>query len=518
MELEQHFISFSSKDLAHVNEIVAGLERQGIHCWDYSDRSQRIAGGEAIAKHLRERIENCGLFLPLISSNSTDPELGRYVQLEVEHAVRIGKLDREEIVPIRLTDNASDQRPGALASLKGRMEISFALNDVRAHVNLMHDLCDRLGITYRPPPLAHHRLPFWEKFSEEAATVSHSTHAHRQLMTVLGEFCEHYKQGHLEPACALIEYFIGIWRHALPDQPMFYPWIVKAVCELELGRIDGAEHSFQQAHRARPTDPNAVGGLAHLARIRGDAERALALFTEAFDQAPESNDRMERYNMLVARCDMGMRLSPEEQQFLTHYDTTDLDTNERSRLLGAQAMMQYNEDAFAAALTSFQAMEAAGGKSGVSVLMQSRCLVHMDRVELAAQLLTEGIKTLKGRGTADITALYRELAWRWFQMGRHRNALQVYIEHLCPEGIVAAPELLIDQARMLKAIGDVQGVRACCERALDPEQRTGAKREKRYWMGFANHLLGREQIAAYELTQSGPFARPYDDAEEFLPV
>jgi tetratricopeptide (TPR) repeat protein len=60
----------------------------------------------------------------------------------------------------------------------------------------------------------------------------------------------------------LVSLFIDSCRYHIPRYPVFYPWIVKAVCERHLGLTDAAEKSYLEARRVNPKDENVYGGLA----------------------------------------------------------------------------------------------------------------------------------------------------------------------------------------------------------------------------------------------------------------
>jgi hypothetical protein len=90
------FISFSSKDIPVVREIMGGLQFQNFEFWDYSDELQQISLLEEIKPRLIEEIEKCDYFIALVSKNSTDKKKGSFPHFEVDYAVNTKKLHLEK--------------------------------------------------------------------------------------------------------------------------------------------------------------------------------------------------------------------------------------------------------------------------------------------------------------------------------------------------------------------------------------------------------------------------------------
>lgn len=88
------FISHSSKDKVMADAICAGLEARGIRCWI---APRDIAPGRNYAGQLFKAIENCKVFLVVLTGNSL---LSTHILKEVELAVQSGNA----ILPFRLQD------------------------------------------------------------------------------------------------------------------------------------------------------------------------------------------------------------------------------------------------------------------------------------------------------------------------------------------------------------------------------------------------------------------------------
>ena len=171
------FISFSSKDLGYVREIMSAFRSQNIDFWDYSDMIHEIERGTSIPDRLRAEIDACDYFLPLISSNSVDPDVGRYTYAEVEHALRTGMAGNGKIIPIVLSAIRPGKLLGPYAALEDICREEMDPDNVRSFLHSIARICHSLGVVYTPVIEAHPRLPFWKLFREEVVTFAHSNAA-----------------------------------------------------------------------------------------------------------------------------------------------------------------------------------------------------------------------------------------------------------------------------------------------------------------------------------------------------
>ena len=223
------FISFSSKDLPYVREIMSGLASQEINFWDYSNEIQEIEAGEAITERLKKEIDECDYFIAVISLNSTDSQIGKFTRFELEYAVERNCPEENKIIPVVIRTKEGDipEYKGIYKSLKNIKYEEFELKNVKSYVKMLKGICNQSGHIYIPRIEAHHRLPFWKFFRDEVVELAHSN---AELMSILGEFNEYFKKGNIEKAYFLISFFIDYFKYKLQDKEIFYPYIVKAVC------------------------------------------------------------------------------------------------------------------------------------------------------------------------------------------------------------------------------------------------------------------------------------------------
>jgi TolB-like protein len=99
------FLSYASEDTDAAQRICEALSAAGIEVW--FDKSE-LRGGDAWDRHIRDQIQQCRLFLPLISSHSEARDEG-YFRREWRLAVeRAGDMDerRAFIVPVVIDDTS----------------------------------------------------------------------------------------------------------------------------------------------------------------------------------------------------------------------------------------------------------------------------------------------------------------------------------------------------------------------------------------------------------------------------
>ena len=82
MEEGAVFLSYASEDLAHAQRIKDDLERAGVDVW--FDKADLNVGDEYELK-IKRNIENCSLFVPVISRNCLTPKR-RFFRIEWNHA------------------------------------------------------------------------------------------------------------------------------------------------------------------------------------------------------------------------------------------------------------------------------------------------------------------------------------------------------------------------------------------------------------------------------------------------
>jgi hypothetical protein len=295
MTIPELFISFSSKDVSYVRELMAALHLQGCLFWDYSSQIEAIEAGADIPQTLFEHIDACNFFIILVSNNSIDPQIGRFTTLEAAYAQKIGK----KIIPITLKENRPSVWPEPFAQLKDIRHIELEVDDDRAFIACIIKLCQAVGKPFDPFAEAHERLPFWRFFREEVRQLEHSNADHVRLTEILGRFNRRFRHSDWSESLFLIAFFMDSCRYLAPDYRPYYPWIVKAVCQRELGLLDEAEASYRRAGEVRPADENVYGGLAGVCFQRGDLKQAIVYARRAVEVCPPDRNSDEILNLTI---------------------------------------------------------------------------------------------------------------------------------------------------------------------------------------------------------------------------
>lgn len=94
MEKNTVFISYSSKDWEVVNRIVEELEILGVSCWK---APEMIPAGSSYAREIPKAIQNCNVFLLILSSMSQE---SIWVEKEIDSAICY----RKTIIPVQIEE------------------------------------------------------------------------------------------------------------------------------------------------------------------------------------------------------------------------------------------------------------------------------------------------------------------------------------------------------------------------------------------------------------------------------
>ena len=503
------FISFSSQDLKYVRELMAGLKVQGVDFWDYSDFIQEIELGTSIPERLQEELRRCDFFVPLVSANSMDPEIGRFTRFEVQYAIDLGLLERRRIIPVVIHQDLPAEWPDPYNRLENTVYEEIDLENVRAFEHMMAKICQHLGKIYQPLIEAHSRLPFWELFRDEVLELKHSRSSHVELMILLTEFNEHFQMDDWMRAYFLISHFISSCQYSIPDYGIFYPWIVKGVCQQQLGHLKGAEESFLEAGKTRSADENVFGGLGSVYFARQDYSTAKEFFKKALDVcSPDQNDD-EKLNYVVALLTLEEDIPIFLQNSVLGMDFSG-QPEERFRLMKAQGMVHYRREEYDEALVKFQKIEEEGLEDTPSVYYHHLTLLELGRQRDAIATLERALKDPQ-EDRIDTPYIRFNLSKLYLETDRVSKALKIYRD------VLLKPEhrtrfFMIQYARIFKAMEDGQKVEDICREILGGQLFPPPKTASDYYFdGFAQYLLGNIERARYDFERSSNFDFYYSE-------
>lgn len=131
------FVSYSSKDRVFVNEIVNELQQMGISCWK---APEMIPAGSSYAREIPKAIQNCDVFLLMLSKTSQD---SIWVEKEIDNAIS----NRKNIIPFQLDEEPLNDT--FRFYLNNVQMICYHENAKQAMKDLKQELSmSILGITY----------------------------------------------------------------------------------------------------------------------------------------------------------------------------------------------------------------------------------------------------------------------------------------------------------------------------------------------------------------------------------
>lgn len=354
------FVSFSSRDLKYVREIMAALKGQKIDFWDYSAIAESIEAGNKIDLRLRREIDACTHMIVVISKNSMNVDIGRFCRFELEYALNnIAKAPY--FIPVIVESCDEKNLNGMIGKTLNRF-ISYASkpqqklilkppydifeNDLHLEldespesiVKFTVKICQTIDRVYIPPIEAHANLPFWKLFRKEVEELAHSNNVHVEVMMILGEFNEFYKKAEMRLALKKISFFIDTCDNRVPDYKPFYPLIVKAVCETELKMYDEAMKSYEKAKSIHLKNQDVIGGIGTLYFKTNEFRKAADFFEQIIKTNTNEDVTNARINLIITRQNMGTLITPEEERFLFNVNTDLYPDDLKTAILNAQAV------------------------------------------------------------------------------------------------------------------------------------------------------------------------------------
>lgn len=336
MENTPHlFISFSSQDLKYVREIMAALKQQDISFWDYSDKIQSIELGEEISDRLFREIDKATFFIPVISKNYIDPEIGNWCKKEFDYAIRTDFSKKGRFLPVMILENEKLILPPEYAIYRNMLYFEFDSSPV-AVVNLTIEICKLIPKDYLPPVVAHPHLPFWKQFRKEVHDFAYKNKEHTDLIEMLGLFNEFYHNSDHDRALSVIKLFIDTCKFRIKNYQPFYPLLVKAVCETEMEQYDKALDSYLTAEKIHPLDQDVIGGKGTVFFKMNQLNMALECFKKILDINEIRNKDNARINYIITKLALRKRPENDEKKFLFNIDLSKYSPDLQTHIHNAQ--------------------------------------------------------------------------------------------------------------------------------------------------------------------------------------
>jgi len=411
----QFFVSFSSRDLKYVREIMAALKGQKIDFWDYSDIAESIEAGNKIDTRLSREIDACTHMIVVISKNSMNAQIGRFCRFELEYAlnsntkaapyfipVMVESLDEKNSLEMigktinRLFSAAS--KPHQKLILKPPYDIfenyfRLELNEsAESVVKFTVKICQTIDKVYIPPIEAHANLPFWKLFRKEVEELAHSNNVHVEVMMILGEFNEYYKKAEMQLVLKKINYFIDTCDNRVPDYKPFYPLIVKAVCETELKMFDDAMKSYEKAKSINPRNQDIIGGIGTIYFKTNEFRKAVDCFEQIIKSNTNEDVTNARINLIITRQNMGTQVTAEEERFLFNVNTDLYPDDLKTAILNAQAVQYRIKKDYQALENLCKAIISKDLHNTITIRLLQISYINRGLREAARQLIFDAMK------------------------------------------------------------------------------------------------------------------------------
>jgi pentatricopeptide repeat protein len=364
-------------------------------------------------------------------------------------------------------------------------------------------ICRRLGARYTPPYLGDLRLPFSERFMKEVKDLNLDIALYGELMLIVDDFTRKFAAGDWLESERLISYFQMTAHYKLKDVKMFYPEIIKGVCELQMGRFAEAEETFLQATRHPKGDENAFGGLGQVYFRRHRYEEALVAYQQALKMCPKGKDLEVRVNILATQVQMGLRV--DDPGALDEVDLDAQSPDDWIKIMNLKGILHFKKGEYSTAIQVFESMRRRGLYEPTSSVYHCLALKEEGRYEEAM-----GVLRSEAERSGDPN-LYHHLADLCVSRGRLSEALDIYRNKLCGNQ-TATRQYMVEYARILKKMGDGKAMKEICEKVLGRDFfKPPGTAEDFYYDGFANYLLGRHDRARYDYERSAGFFEKYYD-------
>lgn len=490
------FVSFSSRDRDLVRRLFARLEAQPVDLWNYADEAQEIPGGAEIADYLTERIDRSDYFLPLVSPNSFE---SNYARQEVHHALAPPASAGPRIVPLVLPECPMDRPwPEPYRTLESRRYRMVDFSSIAALEETVVALCKDMHVRYLPLLSTDPRLPFMDRFVAEVEGTcprrnERDIAVYTRLMAVLSEFQEAFEAGDFPRALARISYFVLSCEYEFVQERFYYPYVVKAVCEIACGQLLNATATLEALKDHPHLDENVFGALGYIQQQHGMYREALACYREAVRRAPADPAAKAGEVMNAILCGEPIDI---DQAFRDIERGPILVDEDRVKVRALKAFALARAGRLSDAEAEFAALVREGHADASVLANFADVLVNQGRQRQARDLLQRFHKDF------DDDNLLHHLASLSFQIGDTRDALRYFADLVkrCPN----VRQYRIDAAQAYWHAGDRGQAKKLCAPLLDPSEFPLPRTADDFFRdGFANYFLGDRDRADYDFERSG---------------
>ncbi|MGA1876182.1 MAG: tetratricopeptide repeat protein, partial [bacterium] len=404
--------------------------------------------------------------------------------------------------------------------LRGYKYIEIDPDDPESYEDGIMEICSRLKRPYFPPFKSDSRLPLLDRFTGEIRDLNLSPHQYKGFGKVIEKFTTAFSQGDWLESENLISYFIKYFQYNIPNIQLYYPLVVKGVCELQLGRFVEAKETFSKAAQHPKADANSFGGLGHVYFRQQRYEEALARYEKALSISPGEESWEIRFNILGIKIQLGLDID-DDMAILEKIEYKKLKPDELIKVMNMKGIAFFKKGDYLSSLKIFESMHREGHYDATSICYHHSCLRSMGKIREAIELLcTEAEHLEKSRSHTymgfveddDGITLYHHLADLYIQARMMDQALRIYEDKLCKKQGMDR-QFMVEHARILIHVGREEEAMRVCEEVLNRKYFLPPKTSKEFFYdGFANYLLGNHERARYDYERSLDFYEKYYDA------
>ncbi len=497
MQPPRIFVSFSTRDRVFVRRLFARIGAQPLDLWDYSQESREIPGGADIAVYLRERIDQCRFFVPIVTANSL---ISPYTVIEVEHALSRRRRPAFDIIPLVDTD-APDARgwPPPYRELSGLRYYPITLDSRDSMEEAIQRLCADMQVGYVKPILDDPRLPFLRRLDEEIAEKSPRRDERdigigRRLEQIRNEIVHSIEEGDYERGARRAAFFCATCEYEYPEQRFYYPYLVQAVCLISCGDLNRALELLRDMMDHPRRDESLYGAMGYVRQQQGAHREALAHYREAMRLDP--SDPAAQCGVLVNACLCNE--TTDVDQLLREVIPDDIPVpGDRAKVLEIKALALASLSRLNEARSLYEQLVENESVSADGLINFVLLLCRQQAFSTAYDLMAR----FAGR-FADHAGFLHHRATLCFRMGR------------IDEATGSLDKLIVQHPSNRQYRIDLAQMKLCRDRRADIEDvvrpmldRTHAPLPEDandfYLDGFANYMCGHHERSRYDFERSG---------------
>ncbi len=502
------FVSFSSKDVS-VGKLFSALETQNIKVWDYSDQGQELPLAHQLSASLKAKIDACEYFIAVISPNSIDRQMGARPIFEVQYALSLGKLPKNQLLPLVLNS------PSNWLDVYPEFRREETLWDVFDHENedrfqnTIRRICEWLSVPYVPSSLRDPRAFFRDLLLRDIEHHELPKSDFVKLILESNNFGRYLLNEKWAEARESVTLLMSMAKKMVPPIILRYPLVLRGICELQLNEPETAETTFLEATNGQDLAGNPLLGLGYAGL--GHTYAAMERFDEsltAFQKAIEFvADDYLHFSYQAAILSAGG--TAIDECVFELFDNATLTPEERIKVLTLKGALHYTKHEPAEAIAVFRELSLDELEES-SATFFALSLQESGDFNSAIEVLSSVANRTKS------IDLYHYLADAYWNASEYAEALAVYETHLCTITTPSdyARQILVEYARRIRPIEGDESIKArlACERAVDlnilaPPQ----TKADFFFTGFAHYLLGKIELAKYFFDNSAGFSNEYYD-------